>query len=301
MGLIILRLDTYILDWYDYLAITLTITINGLFFIDLVLHILALSFMGIVKYHREFLVEGVVQIFVLVMSLWIVLFSESQLFKLIKLYSIVPALRIITLAPLFNEISVFKVITNTAARLATPFLMIMFSLYLVFFMFNIFGTFVFQEVITFDDWPTALNDGGNSLYIYLNFNDFFSGFLFVFTILVSNNWNSFTAIYCDLVGNQWPEIYFSLMFIMMIFIMLNLVVSFILEIYDIVQDETGEKLRVTQDVQYLYNACNKSQDALFLVNLVDKVAKDQNLTKEDSDSDKSLKKTKKKRNLKVSP
>ena len=52
MGLIIVRLDTYILDWYDYLAIILTITINGLFFIDLVLHILALGFMGIVKYHR---------------------------------------------------------------------------------------------------------------------------------------------------------------------------------------------------------------------------------------------------------
>ena len=167
-------------------------------------------------------------------------------------------------------------------------------------MFNIFGTFVFQEVMTFEDWPTALNDGGNSLYIYLNFNDFFSGFFFVFTILVSNNWNSFTAIYCDLVGNYWPEIYFSLMFIMMIFIMLNLVVSFILEIYDIVQDETGEKLTVTQNIQYLYKASIESQNTLFLVNLVDKVAKDQNLNNEDSNSDKSLKKTKKKRN-KASP
>lgn len=66
------------------------------------------------------------------------------------------------------------------------------------------------------------------------------------------------------------------MFIMMVFIMLNLVVSFILEIYDIAEEETEEKLQVSQNIQYLYQTQNKSTDALFLVDLVDRVAKSQN-------------------------
>ena len=53
-------------------------------------------------------------------------------------------------------------------------------------------------------------------------------------------------------------------------------------------------MTVIQNLQYLYKASNESQNTLFLVNLVDKVAKEQNLINEDADSDNAEKKTKKK-------
>lgn len=55
--------------------------------------------------------------------------------------------------------------------------------------------------------------------------------LTLFAVLVSNNWNSTTDIYCLLCGSNWPRLFFGIFFFMTIFVILNIVISFVLDIY----------------------------------------------------------------------
>ena len=135
------------------------------------------------------------------------------------------------------EVKDFKVIIHTGKRMLSPFLSVLFSLYLVIFIFNSVGIFWFGGLVTLDKIDVITNATSNPLYYLLNFNDNYSGLLTLFSVLVSNNWNSTTEMYCDLYGNNWPRWYFSIFFIMTIMVILNIVVSFVLDIYTVSLEE----------------------------------------------------------------
>ena len=49
-------------------------------------------------------------------------------------------------------------------------------------------------------------------------------------------------MYCALCGNNWPKVYFSTFFVIAIMVILNIVVSFVLEIYNMSLGESRAKL-----------------------------------------------------------
>ncbi len=59
----------------------------------------------------------------------------------------------------------------------------------------------------------------------------------LFHILVVNNWNQTTEMYCAISGNTWPRLYFTTFWVICTLIMLNIVISFVLEIYGSIEDE----------------------------------------------------------------
>ena len=59
----------------------------------------------------------------------------------------------------------------------------------------------------------------------------------LFHILVVNNWNQTTEMYCAICGNTWPRLYFTTFWVICTLIMLNIVISFVLEIYGSIEDE----------------------------------------------------------------
>ena len=65
--------------------------------------------------------------------------------------------------------------------------------------------------------------------------------LSLFAIMVGNNWNSFADMYCSLVGNNWPRLYFSTFYVTTIMIILNIVISFVLEIYSVSLEDSRTK------------------------------------------------------------
>lgn len=95
------------------------------------------------------------------------------------------------------------------------------------------------------------NTAGNGLYYQLNFNDFYSGMLTLFSILVSNNWNAVTEMYCALCGNNWPKVYFSTFFVVTIMVILNIVISFVLEIYTVSLAESESRLSKIKNAQII--------------------------------------------------
>ena len=70
-----------------------------------------------------------------------------------------------------------------------------------------------------------------ALYYLMNFNDFGASFVTLFHIMIVNNWFVTCDMFSDIVGNNWPRVYFISFWVFTVLIMLNLVISFVLEIY----------------------------------------------------------------------
>ena len=75
------------------------------------------------------------------------------------------------------------------------------------------------------------------MYLMMSFNDFYAAMVTLFHILVENNWNTTTAMYTDILGNNWPRVYFVSYWLVVNMIMLNIIISFVLEIYTTVGED----------------------------------------------------------------
>ena len=117
-----------------------------------------------------------------------------------------------------------------------PFLTIMFSLYSVMFFFAVIGEFFFSGLITISSVKNA-DIEASKMYFLINFNDLYASMITLFHILVVNNWNETTEMYCVVGQSTWPRMYFTTFWIICTLIMLNIVVSFVLEIYGSIGDE----------------------------------------------------------------
>ena len=67
--------------------------------------------------------------------------------------------------------------------------------------------------------------------------------LTLFHVLVINNWNNTTDMYCTVMDSGWPKLYFGLFWVVSVMIMLNIVISFVLEMYSIVSEEVESTYR----------------------------------------------------------
>lgn len=77
----------------------------------------------------------------------------------------------------------------------------------------------------------------------MNFNDFGASLVTLFHIMVVNNWFITCDMICLVMGSIWPRVYFVLFWICTVLIMLNLVISFVIEIYESASSETEAEFK----------------------------------------------------------
>lgn len=159
----------------------------------------------------------------------------------VKFMSCIILLRAPILGVLLGEIHHFIVIFDTGKRMLSTFMSIIFSFYLFVSVYALIGEGLYGGVIDLKDPTRIERSAGNELYYQLNFNDAVSGLLTLFCILTSNNWNSTTAMYVEMTGSNGPYYFFALYFILAIFVMLNIVISFVMEIYSITLEDSAPK------------------------------------------------------------
>ena len=104
------------------------------------------------------------------------------------------------------------------------------SLYTVFFVFAILGQLLYGGQLTTNS-AQAYDDFTPGLYYLMNFNDFGASIVTLFHIMVVNNWYVTCNMFCVVMDATWPRVYFILFWILTVLIMLNLVISFVLEIF----------------------------------------------------------------------
>lgn len=79
-------------------------------------------------------------------------------------------------------------------------------------------------------------------YLLFNFNDYPSGMVTLFNLLVMGNWQAWMESYKVLSGTSWTYVYFISFYLITILLLLNLVIAFVLEAFFVEMDlETSEK------------------------------------------------------------
>ena len=129
-----------------------------------------------------------------------------------------------------HELKDFKMIVATFKKFSSPFASMMLTLYTVMFVFAVIGIYAFNGEITRTAMANIEADV-DYMYLMMSFNDFYAAMITLFHISVENNWNSTTAMYTDIMDSGWPRVYFITYWAITVLIMLNIIVSFVLEIY----------------------------------------------------------------------
>ena len=122
--------------------------------------------------------------------------------------------------------------------------------------------------MTYDHAQQEGNAAGTSLNIVINFNDCYGSFMCLTCLLISNNWNSMVDLYCLVYDypneSTWPRLYFSIFFFLVALIILNIIISFVLELYDVVGDDVEDQFTREKNLETLALA-NLTKDELVRV------------------------------------
>lgn len=135
-------------------------------------------------------------------------------------------------------------IFSTFRKFSVPFATMMMSLYCVCFFFAIVGQYLYAGKI--NTLSVQEPTGVNYMYYLMNFNDFLASMITLFHILVINNWNQTTDMYCFVLKSDWPRVFFGAFWVLTVLIMLNIVISFVLETYS----TTSEAVEASHTMKY---------------------------------------------------
>lgn len=112
----------------------------------------------------------------------------------------------------------------------------MLSMYTVYYVFAQVGMLLWASKIT--TVSAQINYTTPPLYYLMNFNDFFMSLVTLFHIMIVNNWYVTCNMYCYVMQSNWPILYFMSFWTITVFIMLNLVIAFVIDIYESTEKET---------------------------------------------------------------
>ena len=128
------------------------------------------------------------------------------------------------------ELEQVQIIIGTFEKFQRPFFIVCGSLYTVYYSYAVLGQLIFGAKITTKS-AQIYSESIPPLYYTMNFNDFPSSFVTLFHIMIVNNWFITTDMCCIVMNSDWPRVFFASFWLCTVLIMLNLVISFVLEVY----------------------------------------------------------------------
>ena len=121
-------------------------------------------------------------------------------------------------------------------KMTIPIMYMLCCLYIVFYVFSIIGMFGLSGQIIM---PRFHSENGipNNMYYLVNFNDLGSSIVTLYAFMIINNWPAITDMMVNASGLAWPRVFFMVFYVVVQWIVLNLVIAMMLEIYTNVEDE----------------------------------------------------------------
>jgi two pore calcium channel protein len=80
------------------------------------------------------------------------------------------------------------------------------------------------------------------LYYLINFNDFGSTLISIFTLIMVGNWGLVVRMFEDVMETKLVRIYFVSFYILSVVVLLNIVVAFVLEMYESVKSKIEDQI-----------------------------------------------------------
>jgi len=155
--------------------------------------------------------------------------------KLVLLLHVTRLLRVI------HYIHPLKQIANFVVRLAPTYYRMGMLLVLVYYIYVQMGQQFFGGLI-YDTNPALAGTGfAESKYWPMNFNDFNSGMVTLFVLMVVNNWFVITGAYIRAAGTRWAAAFFVSFFLLVNLIVLNILLALIIDVSSTVKEELEQQ------------------------------------------------------------
>ena len=137
-----------------------------------------------------------------------------------------------------TELQDYQMIVVTTKNLTKPILTKVLFVYVVYFIYACIGQKLYGGLIS-SDIVTEKAPNIPPYYYLMNFNSFSSGMVTLFHFMVVNNWNYTIDMYASVMDqHQWvPVFFFGTFWVAVVLILLNVVLSMVLEIYSSVEPE----------------------------------------------------------------
>mmetsp|Transcript_9899 Transcript_9899/g.27921 ORF Transcript_9899/g.27921 Transcript_9899/m.27921 type:complete len:751 (+) Transcript_9899:47-2299(+) len=161
--------------------------------------------------------------------------APNDLLKIVLLLHVTRILRII------HYLHPLKQIANFVVRLAPTYYRMGMLLVLVYYIYVQMGQQFFGGLI-YDTNPALAGTGfAESKYWPMNFNDFNSGMVTLFVLMVVNNWFVITGAYIQATGTRWAAAFFVSFFFLVNLIVLNILLALILDCSGAVKEELAQQ------------------------------------------------------------
>jgi len=121
---------------------------------------------------------------------------------------------------------------------------------LIFYFFALIGMYLFGGKVMKGSDVFSDNPDIASNWWQVNFNDFFSAIITLWTLMVVNNWMITMKMFTKAMGSNWYRLYFYVFFYLSSVIGMNLVVAYILDMYSSVEriaDERDITMQILKD------------------------------------------------------
>ncbi len=174
--------------------------------------------------------------------------TEMQFAEGASLLSFAFLIRNLRMCILLEEIREFKTIMNVINRMTGPILTQLACLYVVFYIFSIIGIFGLGGQIK---QPNFHSEGGipNNLYYLVNFNDLGMSIHTLYAFMIINNWPAITDMMVNVSGEVWPRIYFMVFYVIVQWIILNIVVAMMLDVFTNVEGELDTEVNRLSNIK----------------------------------------------------
>lgn len=141
-------------------------------------------------------------------------------------------MRLLRVLYMLQEIFTYNIIIETMMGLIGPFTTLLGVLMTVFYIFTILGGFIFGGTVDSDLPQNLANAGVSTIYIYNNFNDFGSGMITLFELMIVNNWQVIVEMFIVATDNSAVRWFFIFFYFFSVTVALNIVVAFALDLFN---------------------------------------------------------------------
>ena len=97
----------------------------------------------------------------------------------------------------------------------------------------------------------------------VNFNDLGTSITTLYAFMIINNWPAITDTMVNATGANWPRVYFMVFYIFVQWIILNIVIAMMLDVFTNVESELDKEFSNLANVKRLMHAKSKMTDARF--------------------------------------
>jgi len=141
-------------------------------------------------------------------------------------------------------------------KMTVPLMTQLACLYIVYYVFAIIGMYGMGGEIR---EPNFHSEGGipNNLYYMVNFNDLGNSLTTLFAFMIINNWPAMTDMMVNASGECWPRVFFMVFYILVQWIILNIVIAMMLDVFTNVESELESEFGTLENVKQLMEAEKK--------------------------------------------